>query len=148
MSEWQKLFDRLGVGWCQGCVEHKDLHNTGWLETHWIQTEPDPRVHEETLHWRNRRMAKQSAHKALRRIVEGRHPEYPFLPPWRALYLLHRELNELESKAGRRFPRSYDDLDRARMRYMLSEYRLEDRRRMTPSEQQDFRAAIRWAARS
>lgn len=147
---WEKLFESLEVTWCKGCdtlLDHKD----GYLEGSYLEGQTAsglPPIGPDTFHWRDRRMTRQSAYKAITRIAEGRNPHLRFLPPWRGLFLLQCEVRDMSAGAGRRFPRSFADLARARLRYLLSEYTLEDRRRMTPSEREDFRAAIRWAARS
>jgi hypothetical protein len=151
INTWPKLFERLGVEWCQGC-DSRFTHESGELETGWSSLFNEatglPTIVGERFHWKNRRMTRPSTHKAIKQITEGRHPELRFLPPWRGLFLLHVFAREAATVAGRRFPRASDDLDRARLRFLLSEYRIEDRRHMTPSEQADFKEARRWAQRS
>jgi len=145
---WPEIFDALGVRWCKRCDKYLQEHAHGLLTTQFDYTPSEmPRVVEEVFHWRDRRETRTSTYKAIRKIAEGRNPWLKALPPWRGLYLLHAEIKAEAARAGRRFPHSYADLDRARLRYMLSEYRQVDRRRMTKEEQRDFRAAIRWAAR-
>lgn len=132
---WEKIFDALGLEWCGVCEIGTAVHHHGSLRG-------------TTIHWANRRFTRHGAHKALRAIVEGAHPDFYALPTWRCIYLINREILGLAKRAHVRPPKTVFDLDRARLRYALSEYTQADRRRMTPSEQTDFRAALRWAARS
>lgn len=131
---WDELLARLGIEWCPACHTYNELHDNGFYVGG-------------MMHWRDRRYTRPGAHKLLRKIVVGRDP-MTGLPAWRRIYLTNSEVLDLAKRARIRLPRSVFDLDRARLRYALSEYTVADRRRMTPSEQRDFRAAVRWAARS
>lgn len=137
-TEWVDIFDAIDVAWCfgqNGCREDHD----GWVEQ-----DPSGLI----IHWSDRRITRPSIHKALRKIAMAAHPEHGSLPAWRGLYLRNAEILTLARRAHLRLPRSVFDLDRARVRFLLSEHTQANRRRMTPSEQTDFRAALRWAARS
>ena len=131
---WQGIFYVLGLRWCTGCTTYAEVHDRGMAI-------------DGTVHWRNRRVTRPGIYKLLRAIAWGQN-ELSGLPDWRQVYLLNHEVLELTKLVGVRLPREVFELDRAKLRYLLSKYTQRDRRRMTPSEQDDFRAALRWAARS
>jgi len=135
MKTWDAVFERLGLVWCKGCTGPYDHGWYGYLG-------------EGIVHWRDRRFTRPGLYKLLRKLTQFQNPSLDVFPTWRRLYLLNKEVLRLARDLGVRLPRSAFDLDRARLRLALSDYKLADRRRMTPSEQKDFRAALRWAARS
>lgn len=134
MKRWRSLFDSVNVVWCEGC-ELTPYHATGVLI-------------EDVMHWKRRRFTHAAARDALRVVVRSRHPEWTPLPPWQRVYLVNHEIQVLAARAHIRLPRNLFDLERAELRFQLGGYTNEMRRRMTPSEQADFKAALRWAARS
>lgn len=128
---WREIFDILDLEWCQGC--EADKH--------------DGVVVGRTIHWSTRRVTRPGIYKILRKIAWAQEHLDQF-PTWRQIYLLNADVLLMCRELGIRLPRTVFDLDRARLRFALGEYTLADRRRMIPSEQTDFRAALRWAARS
>jgi hypothetical protein len=136
--DWVDIFDALGVAWCYG--------QDGCLEGHegFIEQDPSGLI----IHWTDRRVTRASVHKALDRIAHANRPDFEELPRWRATYLHNMEILRLAREAHVRLPRLGFDVERGKLRYMLSTYGVKERRRMTPSEQHDFKAALRWAARS
>ena len=132
---WAEIFAALGIEWCPSCDRFRDYHEHGMLTTGNV------------LHWRNRRMTQPGIYKLLRKVAWSR-SGLSGMPLWRQIYLLNQTVLDLAKELGVRLPRKTFDLDRAKLRYALGEHTLADRRRMTPSEQSDFKAAIRWAARS
>lgn len=141
-KDWGSIFDAIGVAWCYGpACENGDRisHSNGFIER-------SPAL--PIVHWTDRRPVYVSIHKALRVLARGLRPDLIALPKWRYVFLVNREMATMARAARLRLPRKLFDYDRARLRYLLSEYTAADVRRMTPSEKQDFKAATRWAARS
>lgn len=132
---WAEVFERLGVTRCGGCPQFADYHRHGYMVGN-------------VMHWSDRRVTRPGLYKLLRKIAWGQNTILQRFPLWQQVYLLNQEVLELAKRAGVRLPRPTFDLDRARLRFALSEYTAADQRRMTPSEQREFRAARRWAARS
>jgi hypothetical protein len=134
---WQQIFDSIGYRWCEGCAVDFD-HESGTVVA-WAD--------HDDVHWRKRRVTKAGIYKILRRIV-WQTDTFEGLPAWRQIFLINHQVLAFARQARVRLPRKVFELDRARLRHELSGYTNEDIRRMTPSEQTDFRAARRWAARS
>lgn len=129
---WRRIFERLDLTWCPACDLH--VHDHGALVGR-------------TIHWRDRRMSRPALYTVLRLIAVGQ-GYYDDFAPWRRTYLINRDVLAMAREIKTRLPRDVFELDRAKLRHELSGYTLADRRRMLPSEQHDFRAALRWAARS
>lgn len=130
---WDGLFYLLDLEWCQDCPVYADKHEGGFLALN-------------TFHWRKRRITKSGIYRVLKKIAIVRIE--PGLPKWRTIYGVNHDVAMMAASLNVRLPRGVSDPDRARLRYELSSITNEDMRRMTPSEQQDYRRARRWAARS
>ena len=133
---YEKVARELGVVWCRGCKEGD--HEMGYPSL-W-PTEG------RAVHWRDRRMTRRGLRLFLVAAAPLMDLDMVLTRRWIVLYEANRLATKLaEERFGVRFPRSYADRDRARVRLWMKKDITDDRVVLHQEERRKLRRIKEWA---